>query len=80
MTELIIPPRVRKAIVLLAKNKRPGDRVKFCEVQAHVMSWLLELGIVRKEIHRPFPGPLSHLYEGKRGPHDYIYQGGKDGN
>ena len=75
MPDLIIPPRVEKAIVALAKIKKPGDTVRFYEIQAHVMPWLLELGIVRQEVHHQKPGANSFLFEGKRGPHDYIYQG-----
>ena len=77
MADLIIPPRVEKAIAALAKIKKPGDTVRFHEIQAHVMPWLVELGIVKQVIHRfnHAGGANGFLFEGKRWPHDYIYQG-----
>ena len=77
MADLIIPPRVEKAIAALAKAKKPGDRVKFFEVQPNTMSWLVELGIVKQVIHCPNNTDRANdfLFNGKRGVHDYIYQG-----
>ena len=77
MADLIIPPRVEKAIAALAKVKKPGDRVKFFEVQSNTMNWLVELGIVKQVIHCPNNTDRANdfLFNGKRGVHDYIYQG-----